>query len=81
MYLEEKMPHQNSSSDDEDTANSVRILLDHPDDEYIEIRLHPTENVPAQPIITATQVMAFLMVVALIVETQNSFFFSSEFSD
>ena len=66
MCLEEKMPRRNSSSDDEDNSNQIRILLDHPDEEYVEIHLLPTENVPAQPVMTAAQLMAFLMAVALI---------------
>ena len=51
FYVSETaMPHY-SSSEDEDQPERLVILLDHPDDEYVEINLVPTTNQPAETII------------------------------
>ena len=59
------MPNTNSSSDADDTQNNLVILLDHPEYEYVEIELIPTDNVPAQTTLTAAQLAAFLLALVL----------------
>ena len=65
VFRDTKMPNTNSSSDADDTQNNLVILLDHPEYEYVEIELIPTDNVPAQTTLTAAQLAAFLLALVL----------------